>query len=238
LAEMTNLHDRPGLHKFGLNREIDKNSTPESIWDIGGLYNWPDEADTTTVVSSSSEDAPGGMGVYKVRVIGLGADGFELVQDVTLNGLNPVTVPFNLLRCYRVYTISGGSMAVNAGDITVQIGGLPVARILAGYGQTQMLIYTVPADYSYARMSWLQFYLTGKASGTAIVRVFFKAEDCTWRVLTQGAVSQHSSLRIDFNIGYQLPALTDIDVRVQEASDNGLSVGGIFELEFYGGNAG
>lgn len=140
---------RPGystVDKFGLNPVIDPATDPEDITEIGGVYTYDDfgTAPIESVISSSASD----VGVV-VEVLGLDIEGFEVSQEITLNGTARVALGTNLWRVYRV-EVQGSQAA--AGTIYCYTGtgaGVPAielqrAIVAPGNQQTQMAIYTIP----------------------------------------------------------------------------------------------
>lgn len=144
------------ITKFGRNPDVDASGGgPEDVWEGGGLYTgFPagvvnTVAETCTVVSSSANDAAAGTGMRTCRLSGLGATGAEQLEDVTLNGTNAVTTTNRWYRVNRVVGLTGGSGMTNAGAITVRHSSTTAnifAVVPAGFGQSQIACYTVPAN--------------------------------------------------------------------------------------------
>ena len=138
------------MHKFGHNPDIDQNSVPEDIWDVGGMYSFPTSAIAMEAVSSSANDVnTTGTGAWTVYVEGLDSNWDYQSETVNLNGTSAVALANNYLRVFRAYITGMGtdSSESNLGDIDIQGsgGGTVYARIATGIGQTEMAIYTVPA---------------------------------------------------------------------------------------------
>lgn len=140
------------IHKFG---SIAALAATDDIWSGSNSYPFPAAAAATTAISGDDEDggAGGDTGALTIRVIGLDADYLEVSQDIILNGTT-VTAAFTtpLIRCYRawVLTVGAGATGTNIGAIDIKHGSTIIAQIPVGLGQTQMAIYTVPADYTLA----------------------------------------------------------------------------------------
>lgn len=138
------------VKKFGFNQLV--GSTPETIWDQGGLYQYASTPQAITISSSDTNDSNGDTGAMTATVFGLDENYDEFEKDVILNGQNAVAVLPNAIRVFRIIVKTAGTSGHNEGTIYVGYGavalGIP-ANILAvirpTFNQTQMAIYTVPA---------------------------------------------------------------------------------------------
>lgn len=133
----------------GMNPSV--SSTFEDVQDVGGVLPVQTSAVAMQVVSSSASDTAAGTGARTVQVDGIGADGAELSQSVTLNGTSQVAVPAALQHVQRVLCTTFGSGAANAGDVTVSTvsGSVALCRALAGNGTSQNSVYMVPSTHSW-----------------------------------------------------------------------------------------
>jgi len=132
------------FRKFAMNPDVDAGT--EQIWPPGTIQVLPTAAGTASVVSSLAADDAASTGAREIIVFGLDAN-YSLVQEtVTMDGLTPVVTSQSFLRIYRAYTTAVGSGGVNAGNISISIGGNLQAYIEASEGQTHISQYTVPAD--------------------------------------------------------------------------------------------
>ena len=139
------------LHKFGHNEDV--GSSDETIWTQGGLYNWLAAATTLKVSSTSTDDDEGGTGALTVQLYGLDTNYLEVDEMITMTGQTAVVTVNTYIRVYRLIVRSAGDGEENAGIIYVGTGnissGVPdVVHALIGAteNQTQMAIYTVPAN--------------------------------------------------------------------------------------------
>jgi hypothetical protein len=127
-------------------------SGTQEMWPTTGLRTLPTSAGQFSIVSDSAEDdpdeaTPPGTGAWTVVVEGLDSNYEEISETVTLSGLTPVlSVGTDWFRINRAYNVTAGTDAVNAGDISISIGGDLQALIEATQGQTHQTHYTVPAD--------------------------------------------------------------------------------------------
>lgn len=131
------------VNKFGENPDSAVNGT-EDVWDGGGTYVFPTTADITHIRQAVDQAAMRGA---TIQVQGLDTDWALTLQDVVLDATDsttPVALTTALKRVFR--------MKVQANVVTTQNielrnvgGGTTYAIIRAGYNQTLMAIYTVPA---------------------------------------------------------------------------------------------
>ena len=206
------------VHKFGANFDIDNNSEPETVWTGGGLYPWSvlETAQTLYILSEDNDDT----GTLEVQ--GLDADYNLLTETITLTGTTAVATSNTFLRVYRmVYTDDG---AGNLGDITARVTsgtGTVVAHIEAGFSQTLMCVYTVPAgktaymmvgDFSVQKNKDAQVLMLQRAFGTNNFRIAHMAE------------VYETTYRYDFPIPLPIPEKTDLDIRADNVETNNTRV--------------
>jgi len=142
-------------------------SVPHEMWshpsiDIRTLPSTPAVA---AVVSTSANDTSAGTGARTVRVSGLDEDYLEVSEVVALNGVTPVNTTQTFIRVNSAVCTSAGSGAVNAGGISVSVGGNDQAYITVGKGQSANTGYCIPADYKYIITSYIVG--TGRISGSS-----------------------------------------------------------------------
>jgi len=135
------------VHKFGDNDDV--GSTAEDVWSVGGVYpGWLLAASAVRIkAGGSGDDAAAGTGCQKVLVSGLDENWDEASEELTTAGASassPSTTTF--IRVNRVYcTDVGAYTGNNAADINIETtGGVQVAAIEIGFGQSQMSMYTCP----------------------------------------------------------------------------------------------
>jgi hypothetical protein len=137
------------VSKFGANPSV--GTTQEDIWDGGGAYTGFLQAADTMVVAAGgdvADDDDGGAGARTITIQGLDSNWDAAEETITLAGADesaPTATSF--IRVFRAWVASVGTYGVaNTGDITIatDTAGTVVAKILAGQGQTNMAIYTVP----------------------------------------------------------------------------------------------
>ena len=135
--------------KFGRNGEIDI-AAPGDIYDngtaTGGVPTYPflAAAAVHSITGAAADASPSGTGARTVEVQGLDANYAPIVETVTMAGAGGVNTSNAFLRIYRMRVLTAGSGAANAGDIDATAGTV-TATIKAGFNQTLMAVYTVPA---------------------------------------------------------------------------------------------
>jgi hypothetical protein len=147
------------IHKYG-RLPATANETWEDVWAEGGTYTWQAAAVTLGVSSDSTADTSTGTGARTVEIQGLDAAYAVQTETLTLNGQTKVESANAYLRVFRAKMLTVGTGGVNAGKVYVYdtadtpVGGVPptatriMGTVVAGYGQTQMGLYTIPAGYS------------------------------------------------------------------------------------------
>ena len=204
------------VHKFGANFDIDTGSDPESVWTGGGLYPWSSLATAQTIYCISTSGSDTGT----LEIQGLDADYNVQTETVTLTGTTAVTTTNTFLRIYRmVYT----GTSDNVGTLTARVTsgtGTVVAQIDAGYNQTLMAIYTVPADHT-AYMLCGDFSV--QKNKDAQVRMYQRPVGGAFRIAHMSEVYE-STYRYDFPAPLAMPEKTDIDIRAAEVESNNTRV--------------
>jgi len=134
------------FRKFAMNPDIDAGT--EQIWPLGTIQVLPTTAAVASVTSDDAADDVGGTGALTLKILGLDENYVEVEETVTLTGAVAVTTTQTFLRIYRAFIVLVGTGGVNAGNITINVGGNTQAYIEAGEGQTHISQYTVPADHT------------------------------------------------------------------------------------------
>jgi hypothetical protein len=207
MTEMAN------VHKFG--SVVTTSATYDTVWTEGGAYEFPDNAGTITVVSTSTEDNPVGTGASNVVVQGLDANYDEVQESITLNGTTGVAGTVNFIRTHRMYVEYGNT---NIGNLTVSIASTVTCAIAPDMGQSQVAFYTVPRGKS----AFLkQFTATQNKNQESSIRLFqriLNGSDRPNRVVTE--LNLYGSNMIK---PYSYPVFfqekTDLEVRAYTGSN-------------------
>lgn len=204
-----------GVHKFGYNSAV--GTAFETIWDQGGDYTFPSSAGVATLTSASGATDSG----VEVTIEGLDASYVEQSETVTLNASGTFTTTNTYLRLHRAY-VSGST--ATAGDITIQIASATVAKIMADYQQTQMLVYTIPAGKTGYLM---EVDASVQKNQEIVVNVDVREQGKIFRTL--GIVASFGTpAHRKFDIPMMLPAKTDIKMNVKAGATT--EVAGEFEI--------
>jgi hypothetical protein len=204
------------LNKWGGNPDVGTGAF-EDLWAAGGLYPWPTTASAVRIKAggNAADDADGGDNARTVVVVGLDQNWNEATETLTLAGADasdPSTTTF--ARVFRAYVDTVGVYGnTNAGVIDIETtGGTTLAEILAGQGQTELALWTVPAGFT-AFVTRLRINVNGGKSATVRFKIRANANNTTTpsaiRVISEwdefdGATS------FEADPPYQFPAYTDM----------------------------
>jgi hypothetical protein len=227
------------IYKFGFNSDI--NGDEETICENGGIYVYPTTAARMYVNSTSVNDTAGGTGVRSIRIFGLDANYNEVSETFTMAGQAQTLTANTYIRVYRAYALTSGSLGTSAGIIYIANGAglnasfIPTGAILANLGvdnQTQLALWTVPANYTFylsqvdftAAVSLANTYMTTKLKVREFGGVF--------RTLFIN-VLQSGTYVTDLKVPLVLPEKTDIECRAFSSGNNNpvsASFAGIYRL--------
>lgn len=227
------------VHKFGENDTITTATDPEDIWDVGGTVTvanvFPAAAATTVLVCANTADdySDSGTGARTVTVEGIANDGSALSQTVQTdgNGTGSTTLGTNLKAVNRMYVATAGSGETNAGLISCTINGNTVSQILAGQGQTQQTVYTVPTGYSKYYITKWSLRLTGIVASAEAECFLVRRTGGVVRYLDHCVVNKGgtSAITLELDNWIEITAGDNIWVRVQEVSAT-VGVSATFDL--------
>lgn len=225
------------VNKYGLNEDIDTTTAPEDLWDGGGLWVPPTTARVHEITSTDAADTSAGTGARTIQVEGLNADWEEVNEVVTMNGVTPVDTAHSYQRVFRMYVLTSGTGDTNAGNIsaTAKTDATVTATITAGYGQTFMAVWTVPANHTaYLTQYYGSVVKETAAAGVAevVVAARYNADSADKTVrykhffgLDSDAVSHPE---YTFCIPTYYPEKTDLLLRCLAVSANDFTIAGGF----------
>lgn len=107
----------------------------------------PSSAGAMSIVSSSTDDDDGGTGARSVEIDYLDANYDAQTVVVTMDGTTPVVTTVTAIRVQRARVKTAGSGRINAGAVSVSVGGALQAHVPAGLGESPQALYTVPRGY-------------------------------------------------------------------------------------------
>ena len=216
------------FYKFGRNSSISTTSTPEDIWNGGGIYTgMPDTAEPLEIFSSSANDTAAGTGARTVLISNLLNDQCVKLPDVTvtLNGTTPVSLgPAAYYRASRVKVLTAGSGGENAGTLTLR-HQTTTANIFcvmeAGANQSSVAAYTVPFGYT-LYVSWINIQLAraNGSNGSANVTVRARQPGGVFQAVLNPEVTQGSPFNPTSREYLPFPQKTDIKFHCESVSDN------------------
>ena len=207
------------VNKFGANFDINTNTGPETIWSQGGLYPWGSLATASVLTVVSTDDAD----TSEIEIQGLDANYGLITETLTTTGTAPINTVNSFLRVFRVIYNHAGT---NVGDVTLSIGGVVVAKIDAGLGQTLMCVYTIPASYT---GYLIQMNATAQKFKDAQIRILQRPENSSFKIVHMAEVFEGSYVYTP-RIPIVLPEKTDVDFLASDAETNNTRITGTFEI--------
>ena len=220
------------FRNFGYNSDIDTTTNPEDIWDYGGLYTFGSDSGETVRISSNST---GDTGSFTVQ----GLDENFLNKSVTLNlsGQTPVTVG-TFSRVFRAFNagstdLNGNVYSYGTGTVTTgtpQSASMIRSMVKPVFQQTQMAIYTVPANYN-AYICDVTCSSPRLANQTVAVEMHLDCRQFGKAFRTQLVFGVNDSLYQDVLFApITIPAKSDIRLRAQQVYASNTPVAASFDL--------
>lgn len=203
-------------HKFGAAPSMAANTA--TVWDVDDtLYPWDALGSGGSIVNVERNNVADNG--FIVTVQGLDENYEFAEEDITITGADQVGSQL-FTRVNRAFISDAGT--TNAGDINIEAGaagGTTVGRITAGYGQTLMAVYTIPAG----KTGYLiHMSCTGSsdtdASGSIRKREF---EQDAFRIQHAFELQLRGG-QYDYQFGAPLvfSEKTDIEIRIVNRSNN------------------
>jgi len=202
------------IHKFGAVPSLATNTTG-TVWDKNDtVYPWATWATAGIVNVDSSSASDVGK---SVTVVGLDENYNQISETITLTTQTNNNSSNSFIRIFRAFVSDGET---NVGQISVQRDTTDVAIITAGYGQTLMAVYTVPAGYTgYLYKGTCSAQSGADGTGNMFVRYFGQS---SFRIGHSFEVSGAGGQYVyDFSFPIPIPEKSDIDVRITTRSNNG-----------------
>lgn len=203
------------VNKFGATATA---MTLEStIWDANdttALYPYP-AAGVAAVTSNTTDDGE------VVVVEGLDADYKIKSTTIPVGAASPVVFS----RIFRAYMLS----TPNGTDVDITIGGALAARIKAGFNQTEMGVYTIPAGKT-------GFLLkihgsSDRSAGSPAVQFFLKKREVSESLFRiKGTYGTAGGNQFDYEYPVPLLIPEKTDVQVNAAATQATKVSCIFDI--------
>jgi len=221
------------MEKFGKNSAV--GSSAETLWDQGGLYTTP-AGDSVTLGISSDDNAD----TMEITVIGLDENFLEQSEAITLTGTTKAVLTKTWSRVFRLRNESATAIQTSAViyvyDTTDTVtAGVPqtAAKIhgtlTAAENSSLMALYTIPANKTgYLYGFWMASTTPAAATfeGHVAVRKFGVVYQ-TWFDIHADSIPH---MQHEFKFPIELPAKTDIELRVSASSGSRVASGG-FTIE-------
>lgn len=211
---------------IGENPDVDTATTPENIWELGGLITLPTAATVVTLVSSSVNDTAAGTGARSVLIEGLDSNYNYIVEVVALNGTTEVTSALQFFRINHFRVISSGSLKTNDGGITATVNGNIISAIGVGESLAHTAVYTVAANHTLylTNTSMGIVRSTGVAYATISTKVYIPS---TNTIFNSGYVVIDGTHYVQLSHTYSaanIPEKADYYLTIDSASANNLDV--------------
>jgi len=224
------------ITKFGFNSDIDTASTPEDIWNTGGVYVAPTAARVHAIVSNSVNDTSAGTGCRTVLVFGIIGDYTRVTETVTMNGTTPVNTVNSYLHIHLIQCRSVGSSGVNAGTITATAAtdATITATILTGEGQTASSIFLIPAGFTGYITRLRSRMNCATANSAATIGVYTIPFGLSMQLKTQMGINNSGSSFVELNYSDSAPFIVPekswIRLRCTSVTNNNTSIEAEYDL--------
>lgn len=205
----------------------DVTSSEETVWNVGGLYVFPENASILTISSTSASDTVGGIGARVILIGGLDANWNEISEFVNLSGTTPVATINSFLRVNSMIVFEAGSQNSAVGVINAVHPESTLARIDSTDNTEQQTVYSVPANHTAYFVNSLQN--SGKGDE---LELFYRATPPPINVnlLASKIRMYQNSLVYGVKMPLAFPEKTDFNVNCKDLS-GGVSATSVL-LEF------
>lgn len=211
-----NVKDVTNINKFGsTSNTITALSTIWDAEDTTAIYPYPANG-VVTIAGASNTDDDGEL----VEVQGLSADYGLQTEQIVIGGTGTKTFS----RVFRAFMVSTD----NSQDININMGASLAARIIAGAGQTQMAVYTIPAGYTGYLMKI--HGSSDRNQGTTATQFTLRAreEGSIFRVKGTYGTAGGDQFDYEYPVPLRFPAKTDI--KIEATATQATKVSAIFDV--------
>lgn len=205
---------KQSIHKFGSVVISDK-TTEETIWDEGGLYQFPDDNGENLEIKSSNDQDN-----QEIIIIGLDADFKEQTQSITLTGQESTSITGTWTRVFRAYNNGSQNLQGNVSIHKQEDDTRIYAKILPQNNQTLMAVYTVPEDCAGYLMKYHCSAQNTDSSSSANVVIHIKTREYGKIFRTRSIVSCSTNQSDEETLIFPLELSPKTDIIFNKISSN------------------
>jgi hypothetical protein len=225
---------------FGRNNNVDIGTTPEDVWEGGGVYAGQPLSytpETVEVFSSSGDDDQGGTGARSFRIRGLKTETSEEyeTEDFDLQGTGTSTSTNSWWRVNQGWVLTAGSSGENAGTITCRATTTTsnvFVSAQASFNQSNVCAWTVPRNRTAVlKRVFCSITRTSGANGSGLITLRAREPGGVFRSLASYDIQTGANIDDVKTGGVVLTAGTDVKLRVDSVSDNNTIIDGDLEFE-------
>lgn len=201
--------------KFGRNPSV--TTTASDLWDPRTVSTFPNTPTLITVVSGSADDNAVTTGAATMEISGLDTNFLDQNETISLLGVGTVTSANSYIRVHNMIIRTAGSQGKNVGTITATYQGTGTAAMIQpGNNQTQMAIYTVPANKKALLTAWnINMNVSAGAASSVDADLLIRPTGEVYQIKSHlGVVKDGSSdIRREFLPYMRIDSKTDIKIR-------------------------
>ena len=204
-----NIADHQAFRRIAQNTNV--GTSPETVWNAGGLYVYPTVSETVGLFSTDAADHPTGSGLHTVRVQGLDSSYSVTNETVTLSGVSTVSTTKEFIRVLKMRGRTVGASGSNVGAITCSgnDSGYTLSTIVAGQGQSHDGLWTVPSGSVAYLTQWGGSENSSKGSE---VTLWVREPGMTWE-LYRIKLLLDSLFMDEFKAPLTLSEMSDVELR-------------------------
>jgi hypothetical protein len=219
---------------FGRNPDLDAGGGFEALWEHGGTYTGFDAvaAETLSIVSTSALDTVAGTGAQMIRVEGLDINLLPVQENISLDGLTPVTTVNSYFRWQISFVLAAGITGYNQGVITGN-QSTTVANVFFSMAiesnRALACVTTVPAGKIYHATNVFATFAK-KGAATSEIKVAARLPGLPFQVFEWFAVAAAGSSYVSRDLSFPflgIPEGTDILLLANSDTNNTGIAGGI-----------
>jgi hypothetical protein len=210
------------VNKFGWNTSL--GASFETIWDGSNVYTYHNSG-TAVLTSATPEDD----NLSTVEIQGLD-ENFNIQTEIVTVGGDPSTTEFS--RVFRMLMKTANTGSTNSDAITCRVDNTTAAVISADGGQTQMALYTIPAN----KTGYLKnFQGSIDKQKEVVFRILARDNDSNGTFNEKGRFGTFG-VPVTYNYQYPLKFSANTDIQVQAKAGATTEAGAIFDLVLVDGN--